>query len=416
MWADFHLPSGVLISVGHDITEQKREVERRQRLEAQVRQAQKLESLGVLAGGIAHDFNNLLMSVLGNADLALSKMAPESPALGYVRSIETAAQRAADLANQLLAYSGKGRFVVEAIDLSRLVEEMTHLVEVSVSKKAVVHYHLESDMPAIQGDPTQLRQVVINLITNASEAIGDHEGLISISTGSLEFGEQDFEGTLAADGVMEGRYAFLEVLDTGCGMDEETQTKIFDPFFTTKFTGRGLGLASVLGIVRGQGGAIKLDSQPGRGTTVRVFFPTSGDVPAEEAPHDSASENWRGQGTVLLVDDEPTVRTVAQRMLEELGFEVLTAIDGQEAVEMFRRNADQVALVIVDLTMPRMSGEEALREILRIRRDARVIMSSGYGEHDTTKRLADGGLAGFIQKPYKLGALRRTIRQAVGER
>jgi len=397
-----------------DITERKRAEEERQKLEAQVQHAQKLESLGVLAGGIAHDFNNLLTSILGHADLALLKLPSASPARDNLKEIETASRRAAELCNQMLAYSGKGKFIVEPTSLNEVIEEMAHLLEISISKNAVLKFNFAENLPAVEADATQMRQVVMNLITNASEAIGERSGVISISTGAMECGRAYLAETYLNEQLQEGAYVYLEVSDSGDGMDEETTSKIFDPFFTTKFTGRGLGLAAVQGIVRGHGGAIKIYSELGKGTTFKILFPAASH-PAEEMKREAAEiENWRGSGTVLVVDDEETVRTVAKRMLQTAGFDVLTTTDGREAVEVFREHADEITLVLLDMTMPYMSGEETFREIRRIKSDAPVILSSGYKEQEVTNHFAGKGLAGFIQKPYQYKTLVEKIRSILG--
>ena len=400
-------------TVLRDITERKQAEERQKNLEAKLQQAQKLESLGVLAGGIAHDFNNLLMGVLGNADIALLELPPESPARGELQNITTAALRAAELTKQMLAYSGKGKFVVEALNLSKLVEEMAHLLEVSISKNVVLKYNFPDDLPAIEADAGQIRQVVMNLILNASEAIGEKSGVVAVSTGVIEADRSYLSETYLDENPPEGDYVSLEVADTGCGMDEQTRKKIFDPFFTTKFTGRGLGLAAVLGIVRGHGGALKIYSEPQRGTTFKVLFPAS-QKPAEESVATSATEQqWRGSGVILVVDDEEAVRIATKRMLEKLGFTVLTAEDGRAALEVFRGRADEIVAVLLDLTMPHLDGEETFRELRRIRPDVRVILSSGYNEQETTDRFAGKGLAGFLQKPYRVRQLGRKIRQVL---
>ena len=265
----------VLILV-RDITGTKQMAEERLRLEGQLQHAQKLESLGVLAGGIAHDFNNLLTGVLGNAEIALTDLPPEAPARTQLQAISTAAQRAAELTKQMLAYSGKGRFVVQHLNLSTLVEEMANLLEVSISKKAVVSYNFARDLPPIEADATQIRQIIMNLMTNGSEAIGSTSGSISVSTGVMEADRPYLSETYLDEQLPEGCYVYLEVSDTGCGFEAETMGKLFDPFFTTKFTGRGLGLAAVLGIVRGHGGAVKVSSEPARGSTFRVLVPMLG--------------------------------------------------------------------------------------------------------------------------------------------
>ena len=393
-----------------DITDRKRSEEERLQLEARVQHAQKLESLGVLAGGIAHDFNNLLMGILGNADLAGMDLPSESPVRGSLSEIEKAAQRAAELCRQMLAYAGRGKFLVETLDLSEVVAEMSRMLEVSISKKVALHYDLSDDLLAIEADSTQIRQVVMNLITNASEAIGDSSGVVSVSTGAMRCDRAYLSQSYLDDDLPEGIYAYVEVADTGCGMDEATQGKLFDPFFTTKFTGRGLGLAAVLGIVRGHGGAIEVASAPGRGSTFRVLFPViekSPEVQKRSAKEDAAL--WRGSGTVLLVDDEESVRAVAAGMLEKLGFSVLMAADGREASGVFRDHADEIVCVLLDLTMPHMDGEECLRELREIRPNVCVILSSGYSEEEVTRRFSRQAPAGFIHKPYRSEALTRVL-------
>ncbi len=404
---------GKCFATARDISERKGAEEERIKLEMKVREAQKLESLGVLAGGIAHDFNNLLVGVVGNAALAQEQLAPDAPAREAVREIEISAERAADLANQLLAYSGRGKFVVEPIDLSDLVDEIAHLAEVSVSKKAVVAYDLARNLSSIDCDATQVRQIVLNLITNASEAIGEEPGVVTVRTGQVDCDTAYLADTRAAAKLPEGSYVFVEVADTGAGMDEETQAKIFDPFFTTKFTGRGLGLAAVLGIVRSHRGAIEVQSEPNCGTRIKVLFPASEKTVPESPKPVPEEPAWKGAGTVLLVDDEPLVLRVAARMLERYGFDVISAVDGVEAVELYRERADDIDLVLLDLTMPRMGGEETFLELRRIREDVKVILSSGYVEQDSTSHFAGRGLAGFIQKPYRLGPLRDRIREVL---
>jgi PAS domain S-box-containing protein len=397
-----------------DVTEQVEAEDARQRLEQKMLQAQKLESLGVLAGGIAHDFNNLLMAVMGNAELARLTLPAGSPAVEYLQEVLRASTRAADLSRQMLAYSGRGTFRVETVDLNQLVGETTGMLRVSISKKAALSVVPGEGIPCVSADATQLRQVLMNLVINASEALGEESGTITIATG-VRHGDSRFFADAAAGGEMgKGEYVFLEVADTGCGMDRETLGRIFDPFFTTKFTGRGLGLAAVQGIVRGHRGALKVDSEPGRGTSVTVYLPAAAEGAAADSPV-GPEENWRGSGRVLLVDDEEHLRSVARRMLSRLGFSVVEAADGQEAVDLYRAGLP-FDLVIMDRTMPRMGGEEAgarLREL-----DARVplVLSSGYSEQDAVHRLGGHGATVFLHKPYTLENLRRALREVLGER
>ncbi|MDJ0974077.1 MAG: response regulator [Planctomycetota bacterium] len=398
--------------VGADITDVKRAQEERSELERQIQETQKLESLGVLAGGIAHDFNNLLTSILANASMALRDSGPESPVREYLRQIETGAVRASGLTQQMLAYSGKGRFVVEAIDVSALVEEMTHLLKASISKNVALRYDLAAGLPAVMADATQIRQVVMNLITNASEALEDKPGIVSITTGLQQADEAYLAQTYFGNDIQPGSYVFVEVSDTGVGMDKEAQAKLFDPFFTTKATGRGLGLSAVLGIVRGHKGTLKLYSEVGKGTSVKVLFPAS-EESIEPEREDPEIASWRAEGTVLVVDDEEGVRLVLETVLGTAGFDVLTADDGAQGVKAFKQHQDEIVLVLLDMTMPRMDGEAAFRELRQLKPDVRAILMSGYNAQDATSRFAGKGLAGFIQKPFRPQDLIQKIRDVL---
>jgi CheY-like chemotaxis protein len=363
-----------------------------------------------LAGGIAHDFNNLLMAVLGNAELALQDISEVSPARPMLEEIRRTARRAADLCKQMLAYSGKGRFVVKPIDLSELVREMGHMLEVSISKKATMRYTLSPSLPAVDADATQMRQVIMNLLINASEALGEQNGVISIVTGSVDCDREYLQGMHLDENLPTGLYAYLEVSDTGCGMDAATVRRIFDPFFTTKFMGRGLGMAAVLGIVRGHKGAIKVYSEVGKGTTFKILLPALDVLPEPEESIIHETDRWRGSGLVLLVDDEETIRLLGQRMLERMGFSVVLASDGVEALEVYRARAHEITCVVLDLTMPNLDGEETFRELRRIDPKARVVMSSGYNQQDVVTRFVGRGLAGFVQKPYTIPELTAVMK------
>ncbi len=409
-----------IMIVSVDVTERRRAEAQRVEMERQVQHAQKLESLGILSGGIAHDFNNIIMSVLGNADLALNDLSPHSPVRHNLEEIENASRRAAELAKQMLAYSGRGKFVIESIDLNALVEDMFHLLEVSISKKAELTLDFAADLPCFYGDATQVRQVVLNLITNASEALEGESGAISLSTGSMECDKQflsTFDNALHEGHfkpLESGLFTYLKVTDDGCGMDEATTERIFDPFFSTKFTGRGLGMSAVLGIVRGHSGAINISTEVGAGTSFQLLFPACEDqakIGGERRNKASADKDdtWQGKGTVLLADDEEAVCEVGSLMLNACGFEVLQAHDGLEAVEIFKQRSDEITCIILDLIMPRMDGEQAFEEIRKIKNDAKVILSSGYTMQDAIQRFPDHGLAGFIQKPYNLERLRAEL-------
>ncbi|MHC4600656.1 MAG: hybrid sensor histidine kinase/response regulator [Planctomycetota bacterium] len=392
-----------------DVTEVMTVMEERRKFHQQMQQTQKLESLGVLAGGIAHDFNNLLTGVLGNADLARMELDTDHPARPFIHHVETATRRLADLTNQMLAYSGRGQFVVEPLHLSNLVEEMGRLLEISISKDVDLVYEVEADLPLIKADPTQIRQVIMNLITNASEALEDRPGRIVARTGAVEADRKILGETVLGEALPEGSYVFLEVSDTGRGMDAETCAKIFDPFYTTKFTGRGLGLAAVLGIVRSHGGAIRLDSEPGQGTTFRVLLPATPETRDSTRKRVRTGE-WLGSGTILVIDDEKAVRLVAKDMLEKAGFTVLTAGGGKEGLERFQEHRKTIRAVLLDLTMPKMGGEETFMAIRRLQPDVPVILFSGYTERDATRRFAGKGLSGFVQKPFDSRRLIRPLR------
>lgn len=386
----------------------------RSRIEERALQAQKLESLGVLAGGIAHDFNNMLTGILGNASLALRALPPGSPVAELVRDIEVAGMRTAELTRQMLAYSGRGRFVIEPVDLSVMVQEMYNLLRAVISKNAVIKLQLQPGLPKVMADATQLRQVVMNLITNASDAVGERSGYIAVKTG-LTWAEASYlRETYLDDDLAEGEYVFLEVTDTGCGMDSATRERIFEPFFSTKFTGRGLGLAAVLGIVRSHGGALKLYSEPERGTTFKVLLPvrTPEQMAEVELPELEPVRVHGGAG-VLVVDDDESARAVARRMLSALGHAVFTAADGEQAVQVYRASAQEIQVVLLDLTMPHMDGSATFSALRTIDPAVRVVLTSGYNEQEATSHLVGKGLAGFIQKPYRLKDLEAVIAVAL---
>jgi signal transduction histidine kinase len=398
-----------------EIIERELAEEERRRVQVKLLHAQKLESLGVLSGGIAHDFNNLLVGILGNAGLALLELPADSPAALTLHDIETAALRAAELTRQLLAYAGKGQFVVGPVNLSWLVEEMSTLLGTAVAKNARLDLQIEEAIPSVEADATQLRQVVMNLITNASEAIGTANGTIALRTGVMDADRAWLADAQLGAGLAAGPYAFVEVEDDGHGMHPATLARIFDPFFTTKFTGRGLGLAAVLGIVRAHHGAIRVTSAPGRGTTIRIVFPAGGEaavaVPRRSDPSPAFDERT---GTVLVVDDEETVRNVVRRILTSHGFVVRLSSGGGEAIRLLREDPQAIDVVLLDLTMPDMSGIVTCQELQRIRPDIRVVFSSGYSQSDAFP-VADGnaGLP-FIQKPYRPADLVATIRRVLG--
>ena len=389
--------------------------QRRRELELQMLHAQKLESLGLLAGGVAHDFNNLLTAILGNAELARMELYSH-PAQEHVDNIVGAASRAAELSSQLLAYSGGAPLVSGPLDLNDVVQEMVRLSAVTMSKKARLTCALFDDLPPVEGDAGQLRQVVMNLMTNASESLEGDSGDVELRTGLLSVDAEALAQYELGDEREPGDYVHLDVVDTGCGMDVVTRQRIFDPFFTTKFTGRGLGLAALLGIVRGHGGAIRVRSRLGEGTRVRVLLPVSDGAPRAEAPEAAAPAATRSEGTVLIVDDEDAVRLLLERVVSRMGFQVLTARDGGEAVEVHRENPGCIDLTLLDLTMPVMSGDEAYEVILEIDPSARVVLCSGYSESCAHERFSHRTPDAFLEKPFRIADVQQTIGEVLARR
>ena len=391
--------------VGVEITEIKK-------AEEQLRQAQKLESLGLLAGGVAHDFNNLLVGVIGNASLAQGLLPPEHPAAEVIQEVVKIGEQAAHLTRQMLAYSGKGKFLIEPLNLSAMVPEMVLLVRPSISKKIALHLDLDGELPSVEADPGQVQQVFMNLTLNAAEAIGSHDGVIAVRTGVQVVDDRYLRLNPEAAVLPPGKYVFLEVHDTGCGMDEATKARIFDPFFSTKFIGRGLGLAAVAGIVRGHKGVIVVSSTPGKGSSFSVLFPPVAKVagqPRVAAPRTAL----QGSGVILVVDDEAFVRELAKRALERHGYTVLLADSGLAAIDVFKRHPGDIALVILDLSMPNMNGEEVLPELRKIRPEAKVVISSGYSEAETMRLFGNQKLSGFLQKPYTASRIAENVKRAL---
>jgi two-component system, chemotaxis family, CheB/CheR fusion protein len=390
---------GVIVTFS-DVTRLKQVEQDRRELESRVLHAQKLESLGVLAGGVAHDFNNLLTAVLGSASMALDLLPADAPARQLIEHVEHAGRRAADLTRQMLAYSGKGRLEVAPVSLPELVQGMAELIRASISKKVALELDFPADAPLVDADATQLRQLVMNLILNAAESIGESGGSVRARTGAIAADRALLSAMLHEDDLPEGRYVFVEVTDTGCGMDAETQARMFDPFFTTKFTGRGLGLAAVQGIVRGHRGAMQVRSAPGRGTSIRVLLPASKQPLAPQIPTPTAPKPSR-TGMVLVVDDEELVRVVTQQVLEHAGFTVLTADGGRAALTAFREQLEQIDAVLLDLTMPDLGGEDVFKEMRGIRPAVPVVMVSGYSAEVVAERFAEIGPVEFLIKPFK---------------
>lgn len=397
------------LTVTHNVTEVLEEEARRRELEELLVAGQKLESLGVMAGGIAHDFNNLLTPILGEASLGLEDLPEDSPVRLRLEKIRSAAERAAALTQQMLSYAGKGPLQLERLDLSEQVHEMGRLFESAVSGKTVLAFDLPKGLPSVEADASQVSQVVINLISNASESLPDGAGTIHVRTGVVHLPAAP-HAALFAENLEAGLHVYLEVADTGAGMDGATQKRIFDPFYTTKFTGRGLGLAAVAGIVRGHHGAVELESEPGQGTIFRVLFPAiDARTPARvQAPADEGA--WRSSDTVLVIDDDASVRELAADILARVGLQVMAAADGREGIELYRRERERIGLVLLDRTMPAISGFDVYREIRAMNPDARVILVSGYSEERAAAELRDSGLGGFLQKPFLPESLIEVVR------
>jgi two-component system cell cycle sensor histidine kinase/response regulator CckA len=394
-----------------DVTEHRRlEAER---LQVRLQKAQKLEVLGVLAGGIAHDFNNLLVSMLGHASLAMMRLPPDSPAMESLRQVEASAERAADLTRQLLAYSGRGRFVVEPLVLNDAIQEIVALLRVSIAKGIELRLDFQGDLPAVEADLAQIRQLVMNLITNASDAIGDKGGVVRLTTRLVETDHSYFDEHWLQQDLPQGLYVALEVSDTGMGMKAETQTRMFDPFFTTKPRGHGLGLAAALGIVRGHKGTIRVYSELGRGTTIKILFPVADPEAARQHRATIAEQGEPERGVVLVVDDEASVRRLAVEALNYAGLDTLEAADGLEALALFEDPELHVDAVVLDMTMPNLNGEETFRRLRQLRPSLPVLLSSGYNEQEATSRFTGKGLAGFLQKPYRAQDLIEHVKRAL---
>jgi PAS domain S-box-containing protein len=390
-------------------------ISERKQLEEKLLRSQKLESLGLISGGVAHDFNNLLATILGNSSLASDAISREHPAFKPLCEVQIASRRASELTQQMLAYAGRASIAIRPVDVSTTVREIGSLLETTISKKARIRLDLAPGLPFVDGDEGQLQQIVMNLVINASEAIGENPGEIRVTTRQLE----KFEGSLPSRRA--SHYVALEVRDTGCGMSEETKARIFDPFFTTKTNGRGIGLATVLNIVRNHQGALLVDSQLGQGTTFRVVLPAGESQPAPRPrPESIAREALWGTETILVADDDEGIRRMNRAALERFGYKVLLAGDGDEAVRVFREHHAEIAVVLLDWAMPVMNGDEALLRMLEIDPAARVLMSSGYAETGTLKRGGQSLIAGFVQKPYTtthiIDRLRRIIDSTASQK
>jgi PAS domain S-box-containing protein len=399
-----------ICGIATDITDHKAAEANKRLLERRLLESQKFESLGVLAGGVAHDFNNILTAILGNANLASLELPDDHPVRPQLRQIELASRRASDLCAQMLAYAGKAAFIISPVNLSALVRDTAALLEATVGRRVRLELSTADALPAIQGDATQIRQIVMNLVINAADAIGERtDGHIEVRTFAREMTVEAFADAVHSPVRRAGNYVGLEVTDNGGGMSPDVMKRIFEPFFTTKFSGRGLGLAAVLGIVQSHQGALFVESTSGKGTTFRLFFPASAGRAPEAAPV-PASRPTPLQGTVLVVDDEPAVRSVALKALRAIGLEVIEAGDGQTGLQTFGERASDIDLVLLDLTMPGLSGEETLRQLRAKAPIVPVIVMSGYSEGETMGRCASLGVSGYLAKPFEVSDLVTRLR------
>ena len=400
-------------AVQRELRESKMRRERRQ-LEEQLRRAQKLESLGLLAGGVAHDFNNLLTGILGNASLALDMTAETLPIRGMLEDIVQASERAADLTRQLLAYAGKGNFIIEPVSLPELVREIADLIRASVPRTVTLDLDLRADIPFVEGDATQIQQLVMNLILNAAEATGEKQGTVRISADLHTLTPEDDVADYRPEPPPAGKYVKLQVSDNGCGMSAAVRAQIFDPFFTTKFTGRGLGLAAALGIVYSHRGAILVESEENAGSTFTVLLPALPGVhPPPERPQPERLPAQAAAGTVLIIDDEEVVRSAARAALQRFGYAVYESSNGVDGVELFTRLHDRISAVLLDLTMPQLDGAGVWRRIRQLRPDMRVVISSGYEEEDVMRPFAEDRALLFLKKPFTAAELGAKIGRAL---
>jgi nitrogen-specific signal transduction histidine kinase/ActR/RegA family two-component response regulator len=400
----FERDDRILLAI-EDVTESRR-------AENELRQSQKMEAIGFLAAGVAHDFNNLLTGVIGNASLLLDAASERDPGKATLRNIVSAGERAAELTRQLLAYAGKSRFYLERVDLSEVVIQTGKLIHPSIDPKVQVRLDLDKHLPLLLADPSQIQQVVMNLMINAAESIDESGGMVQVRTGCQTVTHELLPDLFPRNTVAPGEYIFVEVVDNGSGMDEQTKQRIFDPFFTTKFTGRGLGLAAVLGIVRQHKGAIQLHSVPGRGTSFKVLLCSEEKTHAAIA-EEAIGEELRGSGTILVVDDEALIRTFTRSALQPYGYTVLMARNGAEAIEVFQERGHQIGLILLDVAMPEMDGVETLEHLHAIRADVPVVVCSGFGDQEVEGRFIGKAVAAFLPKPYTVKQLAKKVKQHI---
>ena len=402
-----------------DISQRKADEREKQALQAQLLRSEKFQSLEKMAGGLAHNFNNLLTGAIGNAELALSCLAPNSPEQKYVNTIMALALKATELCSQLVKYTGTGEVVIEPLNLNAIVKASLPLLSLSIPRNISLSTQLADDLPAVTADENQLSQVLIILVANASEAIGTNHGKITITTTAVKCTRDFFQANLSGEHLANGSYICVDVSDTGPGMDDETIRQAFDPFYSTKFTGRGIGLSALLGIVRSHHGGIKIDSTPGMGTQFRVFLPLAKEAAkfppqsAEETPLSSPDNEVSGMA--LVIDDEPVIRDLTATILESIGLKVITAENGRQGVDLFREHEQDIAVVILDVMMPVMNGDQAFDQMQSINSSVPIIFVSGFNDASVTELLADRPSAEFIQKPFRADNILDIVRNHIGQ-
>lgn len=399
-----------VMALTQDITERKREEERKMKMQQNLLEIQRLESLGLLASGIAHDFNNILMAIIGNLELTMLDIPFDCPTYFNLEQALKASLRASDLVRQILAYCGKGKYMVCNININDIIENNLEFFKTTISKNIKFELDLQKELPLINADASQITQLLINLITNASEAIDKKDGIIKLKTGSSYFDESILSKNHFADKINEGIYVLIEISDNGIGMDENTLQKICDPFFTTKFFGRGLGMAAVAGIIKSHNGTLFIESEPDKGTKIKVLLPiATSEITEKNISKKEEIKSDKFTGTILIVDDEKAIRDTLAKITEFLGFKPLLAKDGFEAIEILKKYLDQISCVLLDYTMPKMDGVDTFKKLLEIKADIKVIFTSGYTEEDATKDINGLTPAAFLQKPYRLEQLKEIL-------
>ncbi|MGC8845616.1 MAG: response regulator [Candidatus Hydrogenedens sp.] len=399
----------LILILFRDISEIKKVQEEKKQFQKQIQHIQKLESLGVLSSSVAHDFNNYLMAIMGHAELARAEINKPSAIANYLQNIEETIKDAGELCRQLLTFAGKKQQPYQPCNLNHIIKETEHLLKVSISKKILLDFQFDPELPLINGEIGQLRSVLVNLVINASDAIGNRSGVIRIKTGVVDFTESYIRTTWFQEGIEKKKYIYMEVSDNGCGMPPETMSKIFDPFFTTKDTGRGLGLATIMGIIRAHSGTIKVYSEVGKGTTFKLFFPAIHGI--EEQPREINNlSSWKGKGLILFADDEPVVLQVTTKMLEKLGFTVITAKDGREALQLFNEHKNKFSAIILDITMPHLDGTDVARIIRSEFPNLPIFLSTGFLQHTFSENDIDFPIQGFLTKPYNINTLIKNLK------